>query len=83
MEHPNIVNNLEIYDNPEAVFVVMEYVKGIDLVEWLLRLEKRDEPRMAGVFKTVLDALEFTHSRGLVHGYLQVLAPLSSRCRSW
>lgn len=29
MEHPNIANNLEIYDNEEAVFVVMEEIKGI------------------------------------------------------
>lgn len=73
MEHPNIVNNLEIYDNPEAVFLVMEYVKGVDLMDWLIKLEGRDEGRISGTFKTMLDAVEFTHSRGLVHGYLQVI----------
>jgi serine/threonine protein kinase len=42
MEHPNIVNNLEIYDNPEAVYIVMEYIKGIDLFDWLIKLNSRD-----------------------------------------
>ena len=73
MEHPNIVNNLEIYDNPEAVFLVMEYVQGIDFIDWLIKLQKRDESKLSSVFKTLLDTIEFTHSRGLVHGYLQVL----------
>lgn len=75
MEHPNIASNLEVYDNTDAVFIVMEYVKGIDLIDWLIRLNSRDEVKICGILKTLLDALEFSHSRGIVHGYIQVLLP--------
>ena len=42
MEHPNIASNLEIYDNVDAVFIVMEQIKGIELIDWLIKLESRN-----------------------------------------
>jgi serine/threonine protein kinase len=50
----------------------MEYIKGIDLFDWLIKLNSRDEAKICNTFKTILDAIEITHSRGIVHGYIQV-----------
>jgi serine/threonine-protein kinase len=67
LQHPNIV---QIYDSGKAGdfnFIVMEYVEGRSLKDYLSEegpLEIRDAARIAG---EVLTALAYAHRSGLVH----------------
>ena len=33
LDHPNIVNYFETYDDKKYIYLVMEYVKGMELFE--------------------------------------------------
>ncbi len=37
--HPNIIKLLDVFENPEHIYIVIEYLEGGDLFEYL---EKKD-----------------------------------------
>lgn len=68
LNHPNIVQFLNFVENEEGVFLIMEYVEGIPLDEFIhkkngLIVEQRAYPMVC----ELLDAFEYAHSRGIVH----------------
>ncbi|MDE6271747.1 MAG: serine/threonine protein kinase [Muribaculaceae bacterium] len=68
MNHPNIVKFLNFVENEEGVFLIMEYVDGMSLDEFIhkkngLIIESRAIPLMT----KLLSALSYAHQRGIVH----------------
>lgn len=68
LDHPGIVKFLNYVESPEGVFLIMEYVKGITLENFIknkngLIVEKRAYPMLC----EILDAFEYAHSMGIVH----------------
>lgn len=66
--HPNIVRTYEHGSLPNGtLFIVMEYIRGIDLDVVI----KQEAPfvfrRAASIIVQVLDALNLAHSQGIVH----------------
>lgn len=71
LEHDNIARFINFIENDEGAFIVMEYVDGITLEEFILRrngliVENRAVPMM----KDILNAMSYAHSREVVHGAL-------------
>jgi tRNA A-37 threonylcarbamoyl transferase component Bud32 len=67
LDHPNVVRTIASGDDGGVLYIVMEYVNGIDLRE-LLRGEGRLEPRRAvELVRQAGEALDAAHSAGLVH----------------
>lgn len=66
--HPNIVSLHDYIENEMGMFLVMEYVEGIELDELL---KKRTGPltsdRAIKLFSQVLDAVGYAHSKGIIH----------------
>lgn len=68
LDHPNIVKFLNYVETPDGVFLIMEYVKGITLEDYIkhkngLIVESRAYPMLS----EILDAFEYAHSKGIVH----------------
>lgn len=68
LDHPGIVKFLNYVETPQGVFLIMEYVKGITLEEYIkhkngLIVESKAYP----ILKEILDAFEYAHSKGIVH----------------
>ena len=67
LDHPNVVRTIASGDDGGVLYLVMEYVNGIDLRE-LLRREGRLEPRRAvELLRQAGEALDTAHRAGLVH----------------
>jgi eukaryotic-like serine/threonine-protein kinase len=67
LQHPNIV---QIYDSGQEGdfnFIVMEYVEGRSLKDYLSNEGPLDIPEATHIAREVLTALAFAHRSGLVH----------------
>jgi serine/threonine protein kinase len=67
-QHPNIIRLLDIFENSDYIFIVMEHLKGGDLFSYL---EKRkfhiSEERAASIIYSIIVALSYLHSYGIAH----------------
>ncbi|XP_030823732.1 serine/threonine-protein kinase PAK 3-like [Camarhynchus parvulus] len=64
--HPNIVNYIDSYLVNEDLWLVMEYVDGGTLTSVLVRL-LMEERMIAAISKECLKALDFLHSKSVIH----------------
>lgn len=68
VRHPNVVAIHDVGRHDNGVFVVMEYVEGSDLEQWLCRSEgPRPWPRVLEVMVAAGHGLRAAHEVGLVH----------------
>ena len=69
-EHPHIVNILFYeYDTPVGEGIVMQYIDGCTLREYLAASPKKAEKRR--LFSELLSAVAYLHKRGVVHNDLK------------
>ncbi|XP_063273064.1 serine/threonine-protein kinase PAK 3-like, partial [Prinia subflava] len=64
--HPNIVNYIDSYLVDEDLWLVMEYVDGGTLTSVLLQVFI-DERMIAAISRECLKALDFLHSKNVIH----------------
>jgi hypothetical protein len=66
LRHTNIVSVIDVLDIHGMLGLLMEYVEGPSLAEWLA--EYRPELREAlAVFGGILSAVDMVHARGIIH----------------
>jgi calcium-dependent protein kinase len=67
-QHPNIIRLLDIFENPEFIYIIMEVLSGGDLFTYL---EKRNfvipEVRACNLVHSLATALYYLHSYGIAH----------------
>jgi eukaryotic-like serine/threonine-protein kinase len=67
LHHPNIVGVHEYGEDDNVTFIVMEYVEGAGLREYLNHRSSFDFGQLVALMEQLLDALEFAHAQGVVH----------------
>lgn len=67
LTHPNIVQVYDFFESPQGVFIVMELIEGQDLHAYLEQKGPLAPAEAVRIVLDVLSALEFAHSRGVVH----------------
>jgi flagellar motility protein MotE (MotC chaperone) len=68
LDHRNIVRVIELVERDEGPWIVMEYVQGHSLAEWITqRPAELTEDRVAEIGLVVLGALGAAHKRGVIH----------------
>lgn len=78
LQHPGIVQAVSFDDVPNVgVCIVMEYVEGKTLEQWLEQTDDGKECR--AMFMQILDAVEYIHQQGIVHRDLKPTNVMISR----
>ena len=67
MNHRNIVNFIEIFQNPKYIFIVLEYANGGDLLNYLKTKGKFKESEYRKILQQIIDALEYIHEHRILH----------------
>ena len=68
IKHPNIINVVNFFRANDTVYMVMEFVKGINLQDYIRRHKGGlSEKFIYHVFLPLLDGLKLLHSQGLLH----------------
>lgn len=67
MSHRNIINLYEIFENAKYIFLVTEFAEKGDLLSLLQKNGPFSESQIYIVIKDILNALNFIHSRNILH----------------
>uniref|UniRef100_H2YPJ9 Protein kinase domain-containing protein n=1 Tax=Ciona savignyi TaxID=51511 RepID=H2YPJ9_CIOSA len=67
LKHRNIVELIEIYDNPSHIYLVMQLVSGGELFDRIVEKGSYTEKDASHLISQVLDAIAYLHSKDIVH----------------
>ena len=67
LHHPNVIRLYEAYERRRHIYLVMEYCRGGSLFN-----RKFSEPQVAVIIGKILNALEYLHSKNVVHRDLKL-----------
>lgn len=67
LEHPNIIRVFDSGEQAGKYYMVMEYLVGKDLGEFIRAKGKLSLLQTRALVQQIADALDFAHSRGFVH----------------
>eukprot|EP01120_Amphizonella_sp_Union-15-10_P015634 TRINITY_DN807_c0_g4_i1.p1 TRINITY_DN807_c0_g4~~TRINITY_DN807_c0_g4_i1.p1 ORF type:complete len:439 (-),score=89.98 TRINITY_DN807_c0_g4_i1:106-1422(-) len=67
LKHNNIVQLYDVFDEPEHLFLVLEYVTGGELFEQIVSRGHYSEKDAANLIRQILDAVDYMHSNGVAH----------------
>lgn len=68
--HPNIVTLYSVHEDYTCIYLVMELLKGGELLDRILLLKRMSESEASAVLRTVVSALAYLHEHGVVHRYV-------------
>lgn len=69
--HPNIVTLYSVHEDYNCIYLVMELLKGGELLDRILLLKRMSESEASAVLRTVVSALAYLHEHGVVHRYAE------------
>ena len=72
LDHPNIVKFREVYEDNTSFYIVLEYLKGGDLLNYLKPKEKLQECEAIDFIWQILLATNYLHVQRIVHGDLKL-----------
>ena len=68
LDHPNIVRILDFKEKENGLFIIMEFVEGQQLDEYINKVTGPIvEKDLIPLFTQMLEAIAFAHAKGLVH----------------
>ncbi|EPZ31618.1 Pkinase-domain-containing protein [Rozella allomycis CSF55] len=67
VSHPCIVKVKEVYDTPKAIYMIMEWCQGGDLVDYVSKMKEINESHIRVIMNKIMDAIAFLHDNGIVH----------------
>lgn len=65
--HPHIIRLFEVIDTPTDIFVVMEYVSGGELFDYIVSKGRLPKEEAQSLFQQIVSGLEYCHHYGIVH----------------
>ncbi|XP_042215656.1 calcium/calmodulin-dependent protein kinase type 1-like [Homarus americanus] len=67
LQHPNIVQLLDTYEDLEHVYLIIELVTGGELFDRIVEKGSYTEKDASGLIRQVLEAVDYMHDQGVVH----------------
>ncbi len=67
LSHPNIVGIRDVSFNGEYKYIVMEYIDGISLREYMDKRDVLSFSEIVSFTEQILSALDHAHSKGIIH----------------
>ena len=67
LRHKNIAQLYENITSERHIYIIMEYVDGKDLFQYIYSLKRLNELKSSFLFRQLISALEYIHTLGIVH----------------
>ena len=67
LRHPNIVRLYSIIETEKQILLIMEYIKGQELFQYILLKKKLSEEEACYYFNQILSGIEYIHKMKIAH----------------
>ena len=67
LRHPNIAQLYETITSERHIYIVMEYIEGRDLFQYIYSLQRLSELKSSQLFRQLIACIEYIHTLGIVH----------------
>lgn len=67
LDHPHIVKVHSVGSHNSTPYIVMDYVEGTDLEEFIKKRGKLSLDKALNIFNQILSALSYVHKKGIIH----------------
>lgn len=67
MDHPNVVRIYDVFEGERDLFLVLEYVDGGELFDYLVNHGKMDKYKALCYFKQIIHGLAYSHAFAVIH----------------
>ncbi|KAJ3165241.1 hypothetical protein HDU88_004326 [Geranomyces variabilis] len=67
LDHPNIVQLIEVMETKRELHLVLEYASGGEVLDYIVAHQRLKEPEARKFFHEVVSALKYCHERNIVH----------------
>ncbi|KAJ6252316.1 non-specific serine/threonine protein kinase [Anaeramoeba flamelloides] len=65
--HPHIVRLYDVIEAEEDIYLIMEYINGGELFDYIVEREALSEPEARKYFQQIISGICYIHSKGVVH----------------
>jgi len=67
VDHPSVVKLIDIFDNSDAMYLILEYMAGGELFDRIVEKEQYTELEAVTTIRPIVDAIRYCHSVGIIH----------------
>lgn len=67
LQHPNIIQLMEVVDTPDTLYLVLEYAGGGELFDAIVNKGQYSEQDAAKIVRQILEAIQYVHEHGIAH----------------
>jgi len=67
LQHPNIIQLMEVIDTPQTLYLVLEFAGGGELFDAIVNKGQYSEPEAINIVKQILEAIQYIHDNGIAH----------------
>jgi len=65
--HKNIGQIYSVIENPTTIFLIMEYINGGELFEYICLKQRLTELEACRFYQDIINGIEYLHKQGIVH----------------
>jgi len=67
VDHPNVVKMIEVFDEEEFLYIVLELMTGGELFDRIVEKENYSEKEAADTIRPIIDAVRYCHDNNIIH----------------
>jgi calcium/calmodulin-dependent protein kinase I len=67
LQHPNIIQLMEVIDTPDTLYLVLENAPGGELFDAIVNKGSYSEVDAANIVRQILEAIKYCHEQGIAH----------------
>ena len=67
LRHPNIAQLYETITTEKHIYIIMEYIEGHDLFQYIYANNHLDDLKASQLFRQLISTIEYIHTLGIVH----------------
>jgi 5'-AMP-activated protein kinase catalytic alpha subunit len=67
VRHPNVIRLYEVIDSPRHIFLIMEFVKGGELFDYIVKAGRVQDEQACRIFHHILNGVDYVHNKNIIH----------------